>query len=395
MGIGNLTELTDADTTGITAVLMGIVSELHIRNVLVVQVSPHCRRAVRESRPRPPHPVSARAEQGLPQGMAPGCCACATAGPFPTRRRRSPRLAAQVSDDNFRIEVAADGIHVYNRAATTSPPTPSSFFPGSASRATAAHAFYLGVELARAEIAWQLGKRYVQDQPLGWGCAVDRAAGGHTRHLKAAGAHPGGQGAGARERLMPMIRETIVTTHQCGRQVHIAPLGLIPETATCWSSPRSARPRPWRICAPSRTPCANYADDVRVFAGCLTGRRDWPARPRPRCPGPCWRRRWRMPSWRSSSVDEDAQRPRFRCRVVHRGDACAVPRLQSRPGGGGRGGDPGRAASICCRREKIEREIAYLQIAIDKTAGPREREAWRLIIKKIEEHFEASPKAGA
>src|SRR6185437_12080174 len=40
MGAGNLTELTDADTTGITAILLGIASELEIRNVLVVQVSP-------------------------------------------------------------------------------------------------------------------------------------------------------------------------------------------------------------------------------------------------------------------------------------------------------------------------------------------------------------------
>ena len=48
MGTGNLTELTDADTTGITAILLGIASELHIRNVLVVQVSPHTRRTVEE-----------------------------------------------------------------------------------------------------------------------------------------------------------------------------------------------------------------------------------------------------------------------------------------------------------------------------------------------------------
>jgi hypothetical protein len=51
----------------------------------------------------------------------------------------------------------------------------------------AAHAFYLGVELARAEIAQKLGKRYAQDQPLDWGCAVDRASEDST-HLKAAGA---------------------------------------------------------------------------------------------------------------------------------------------------------------------------------------------------------------
>jgi hypothetical protein len=32
----------------------------------------------------------------------------------------------------------------------------------------------MGVQLARAEIAWRLGKRFDQDQPLDWGCAVDR-----------------------------------------------------------------------------------------------------------------------------------------------------------------------------------------------------------------------------
>jgi hypothetical protein len=40
--------------------------------------------------------------------------------------------------------------------------------------------------------------------------------------------------------------------------------------------------------------------------------------------------------------------------------------------------------------EKIEREIAYLQIAIDKTAGPRERQAWEWLMQRIAEH-----KAGA
>src|SRR5215470_3615552 len=48
------------------------------------------------------------------------------------------------------------------------------------------HAFYLGYELAKAEIAWRLGKRYVQDQPLNWGCAVDRPEEDLSR-FKAAG----------------------------------------------------------------------------------------------------------------------------------------------------------------------------------------------------------------
>jgi hypothetical protein len=36
--------------------------------------------------------------------------------------------------------------------------------------------------------------------------------------------------------------------------------------------------------------------------------------------------------------------------------------------------------------EKIEREIGYLQIAIDKTAGPRERQAWDWLMQRIAEH---------
>ena len=82
LGTGNLTELTDADTTGITAVLLGIASELHIRNVLLVQVSPHTRRTVEEHdlarrimyacprRPRPAEGLRLRAAcAALPQAL--------------------------------------------------------------------------------------------------------------------------------------------------------------------------------------------------------------------------------------------------------------------------------------------------------------------------------------
>ncbi len=46
-------------------------------------------------------------------------------------------------------------------------------------------------------------------------------------------------------------------------------------------------------------------------------------------------------------------------------------------------------------REKIERELGYLQIAVEKTAGPREHEAWRLLVEKIEDHYKhAKPPSG-
>ena len=79
-------------------------------------------------------------------------------------------LAREVKDANFRIEVTAEGIQIYNRDGLRSGIDPYDLFPRLRVDDDAPHAFYLGLELARAQIAWQLGKRYVQDQELGWGC---------------------------------------------------------------------------------------------------------------------------------------------------------------------------------------------------------------------------------
>ena len=53
---------------------------------------------------------------------------------------------------------------------------PFELYPRLKLDADGGHAFYMGVELARAQIAWQLGKRYNQDQELTWGSATERAA---------------------------------------------------------------------------------------------------------------------------------------------------------------------------------------------------------------------------
>lgn len=186
MGTGNLTELTDADSGGVTAMLMGIVSELRIGNVLVVQVSPHCRRAVAETDAARRLMYAARTEDSLPSGVSPVLLSLHDRRPFASSPDEIAELAAQVADDNYRIEVAEDGIHVYNRQGHHVVSEPFELFPRLGVEADGSHAFYLGHELAKARIAWELGKRYVQDQPLGWGCAVDRPAEDLTR-FKAAG----------------------------------------------------------------------------------------------------------------------------------------------------------------------------------------------------------------
>ncbi len=186
MGTGNLTELTDADTTGITAVLLGIASELNIRNVLVVQVSPHTRRTVEEHDLARRIMYASRTEHDLPRDYADGLLALHSRRPFPLTPEEIAEAANEVRDKNFRVEIAEDGIHVYNRDGHHVAESALDLFEKLGVEADGAHAFYLGTELARAEIAWRLAKRYAQDEPLDWGVAADAPADDKTR-LKEAG----------------------------------------------------------------------------------------------------------------------------------------------------------------------------------------------------------------
>jgi dihydropteroate synthase-like protein len=181
MGTGNLTELTDADSGGVTAVLLGICSELAIRNVLVVQVSPHTRRTLQEHDAARRIMLAARENDSLPQGYGSALLQLHDRKPFPNSAQEIADLAAQVKDGNFRIETAEDGIHVYARGVHQVSDDAFSLFPALGIENNGPHAFYLGAELSKAEIAWRLGKRYTQDEPLDWGCAVERVAEDLTR----------------------------------------------------------------------------------------------------------------------------------------------------------------------------------------------------------------------
>ena len=172
MGIGNVTELTDADTTGMTAVLMGVVSELDIGAVLTTEVSPHAHTAVREVDIARRIMHAAKRDASLPQRYHPGLMALKDRKPFPYASDEVAQIAAAIKDPSFRIQLTRDGIHVYNRDGHRIATDPFALFPGLGVDDDASHAFYLGVELGRAQIAWQLGKRYLQDNELEWGVAA-------------------------------------------------------------------------------------------------------------------------------------------------------------------------------------------------------------------------------
>lgn len=181
---------------------------------------------------------------------------------------------------------------------------------------------------------------------------------------------------------MPYIVETIVTTRGSSGEVHIAPLGLIADGAGWVIAPFK----------PSRTldnlmengfAVANHVDDVRVFAGCVTGRRGWPMKRAEKGDGAVLAdvvTHWELKVQR---FEDDAQRPRFHCRVVHE------KRHKGWSGFNRAQAAVLEAAVLVTRlhmlpREKIEGEIAYLRIAVEKTAGEREREAWGWLMERVD-----------
>ncbi len=186
MGTGNLTELTDADSGGVTAALLGVCSELRIRDVLVVHVSPHTRRTIEEHDAARRMLFAAREDSSLPRDYSAALLQLHDRRPFPNSADEIAEVAAEVKDLIFRIETAEDGSHGYNSAGRHVARDAFSLFPKLRVDADGPHAFYLGAELMKAEIAWRLGKRYVQDEPLDWGAAVSRDSEDRTR-LKEAG----------------------------------------------------------------------------------------------------------------------------------------------------------------------------------------------------------------
>ena len=117
---------------------------------------------------------AAVAHHMLPKGLSDELMTVHAKRPFPDAPEEIAAVAREVRDPNFRVQVSREGVHVYNRDGLRLARDPFALWPQLRLENDAGHAFYMGVETARAQIAWQLGKRYVQDQPLDWGCAADR-----------------------------------------------------------------------------------------------------------------------------------------------------------------------------------------------------------------------------
>ncbi|MDG2365153.1 MAG: DUF6513 domain-containing protein [Methylococcaceae bacterium] len=173
LGVGNLTELTHADTLGINTLLLGLCSELNIDAILTTEVSTHAHRAVKEADYARRIMHAAKQSETLPKHIDGHLMALHETAPFPYTLSEIKELANQITDPSYRIQISQEGLHIFNRDGFNSATDPFDLYPKLDLGNDSGHAFYLGVELARAEIAWQLGKRFNQDQPLTWGCATE------------------------------------------------------------------------------------------------------------------------------------------------------------------------------------------------------------------------------
>ena len=181
-----------------------------------------------------------------------------------------------------------------------------------------------------------------------------------------------------------MILETIVSSLSADGQCHIAPMGVHVDGDILIILPFRPSATLENI---TRSGCAvlSHTDDVRVFAGCLSGRRIWPLVCAERVAGMRLRDALSHQELELERVEDDAVRPRLVCRTVHTANhapfagfnraqfsvlelAILVSRLDRLP------------------VEKLECELAYLRIGFEKTAGEREQEAWEWLMERIEIH---------
>ena len=171
-----------------------------------------------------------------------------------------------------------------------------------------------------------------------------------------------------------MIYETIVITQSSQGDSHIAPMGIHVDGSNLIVMPFKPSTTLNNFLA-TKVGVINFCDDVRVFAGCLTGRKDWPLIPAQRIQGRVLEGVLSHSEVELIRIEEDDTRPKLFCRIVH-----TLNHLPFK--GFNRAQYSVLEAAILISRlgmlpiEKIESELEYLKIGLEKTAGPIELEAW-------------------
>ena len=168
MGLGNLTELTDADSVGINALMAGVITELQIDYVLTTEVISWARGAVRELDLARKLMYYTNRNRILPKNIDDSLITIKDPPHEPYDEAELRQMHKQLRDRNFRIFTDKQWIYVFNRDMFIRGTKPDEIF-AQLGIDDPSHAFYLGRELERACLAVQLGKKYTQESNLRWG----------------------------------------------------------------------------------------------------------------------------------------------------------------------------------------------------------------------------------
>jgi dihydropteroate synthase len=168
MGVGNITELTSADSTGVNAILLAICQEIGATAVLTTEVIPWARGSVREidvARRLMHYSVT---RNTVPKGVDDRLLTVKDPEILEYDEEELRQLHAAVRDPNFRIFTDRDTITVFNNEIFVRGTDIQVIF-SQLGVEEATHAFYLGRELMKAKLAITLGKSYRQEGALSWG----------------------------------------------------------------------------------------------------------------------------------------------------------------------------------------------------------------------------------
>jgi dihydropteroate synthase len=176
MGIANLTELTEADSTGVTALLLGYCQELGIRHVLTTAEIPWARGAVREADVARRLMHYAVTKKSLPKHVDSRLLTARDASVLAYGETELRQMQKEITDHDYRVFTDGERIHVFNSDRFVTGTDPSAIF-AQLDVLEASHAFYLGRELTKASLALTLGKTYRQEEELSWGYLTPPEAG--------------------------------------------------------------------------------------------------------------------------------------------------------------------------------------------------------------------------
>ncbi len=181
-----------------------------------------------------------------------------------------------------------------------------------------------------------------------------------------------------------MIQETIISTIDAAGRPHLAPMGVHVERDRFVILPFKPAATLDNI-VQTGAAVINCSDDVRVFAGCLTGRREWALKPAEKIKGYYLADTLAHTELALEKIEDDAVRPRLICKPVHE--------VNHKPFKGfNRAQYSVLEAAILISRlnrlpwDKVQSELNYLKIGLEKCAGERELEAWSWLMQAIEGH---------